>query len=141
MSSLRYYVFHVALQCERTFFVSTMRRFGSSVPLVFFSIAAVTVPLRVSVVDIIVVAQVIKMSDAVVSGSADKRQKINKKKNEQAAQNRKYDSRHIYFGNTSDEWERQRTIFGKCHSWFARLLERHVTCLPHDAPIWPDHHL
>ena len=62
------------------------------------------------------------MSDAVVSGSADKRQKINKKKKEQADQKRKYDSRHIYFGNTSDEWERQRTIFGKYHSWFAAHL-------------------
>ena len=75
------------------------------------------------------------MSDAVVSGSADKRQKIKEKKKDQK---RKYDSRRIYLGKTWDEWERQRAIFGKSHSLFAaHLLERHAvctTCLPHDAP-------
>ena len=42
--------------------------------------------------------------------NADKRQHNNKKKKEQADQDRKYDSLRIYLGNTSDEWERQRTI-------------------------------
>ena len=80
------------------------------------------------------------MSDAVVSGSADKRQKIMK---DQAEHKRKYDSRRIYLGKSWDEWERQRAIFGKSHSLFAAhllLLERQAvgtcpTCLPHDAPI------
>ena len=39
------------------------------------------------------------MSDAVVSGSADERQKSNKKKKEQADQKRKYDSRTKKFNN------------------------------------------
>ena len=63
------------------------------------------------------------MSDAVVSGSVDKRQKI--KKDQAAEHRRKYDSRRIYLGNSWDEWERQRAIFGKSHSLFAaHLLER-----------------
>ena len=55
------------------------------------------------------------MSDAVVSGNADKRQKIKEKKKDQADQKRKYDSRRIYLGKTWDEWERQRAMFGKSH--------------------------
>ena len=86
------------------------------------------------------------MSDAVVSGSVDKRQKI--KKDQAAEHRRKYDSRRIYLGNSWDEWERQRAIFGKSHSLFAaHLLERQAavgtcpTCLPPhdvDAPIITD---
>ena len=78
------------------------------------------------------------MSDAVVSGSVDKRQKT--KKDQAAEHKRKYDSRRIYLGKSWDEWERQRAILGKSHSLFSAhlllLLERHAvgtfpTCLPH----------
>ena len=65
------------------------------------------------------------MSDTVVSGSVDKRQKI--KKDQAAEHRRKYDSRRIYLRKSWNEWERQRAIFGKSHSLFsAHLLERHA---------------
>ena len=49
------------------------------------------------------------MSDTVVSGSVDKRQKI--KKDQAAEHRRKYDSRRIYLRKSWDEWERQRANF------------------------------
>ena len=47
---------------------------------------------------------------------ADKRHNLINEKKKQADRKRKYDSLGIYLGNTSDELERQRTIFGKSHS-------------------------
>ena len=71
------------------------------------------------------------MSDKVVSGSGGKRQKMNEKKKDQADQKRKYEGRRIYLGKTWDEWERQRSLIGKCHwSFAAHLLERHAGCSP-----------
>ena len=56
------------------------------------------------------------MSDAVVAVGVLINAIINEKKKQQADRKRKYDSLGIYLGNTSDEWERQRTLFGKSHS-------------------------
>ena len=87
--------------------------------------------------------------------SADKRQHNNKKKKEQADQDRKYDSLRIsYLGNTSDEWERKRTIireisFAVCRAGKGRHRHQLQACgtpppvccglfdlyQVHDAPI------
>ena len=68
---------------------------------------------------------------------------MNKKKKEQADQDRKYDSLRIYLGNTSDEWERQRTIireiaFAVCRAkGKAQARERQACGVSHAVPPPP----
>ena len=98
------------------------------------------------------VTRFIKMADSVVYQYQRRLVLINasiiiKKKKEQADQDRKYDSLRIYLGNTSDEWERQRTLireisFAVCRAGKGRHAVHPPVCCGlfdlyqvHDAPI------